>query len=132
MKKIFYLFLFLSTQTFADEFDDLLKTQQVLRDPSKRAAALQSDEAKKADQTAGIVSLGRSENKEALYGIAADIMPWLLQVTNSDPNKMMELLELAKSNPSAFYERLPAAEKSKIKNLANTIEGQRKSSNSKP
>lgn len=46
--------------------------------------------------------------------ISKELVPWLIDVSKGDPNRMRELIEEAKSNPQVFLKRLPAAMQEKV------------------
>ena len=66
----------------------LQQTQQLLRDPAKRDAAIQTDPGAKAVDQKVRAFTGNAENTDALYGISADVMKELTEGTNGDPAKM--------------------------------------------
>lgn len=129
MRKIILLFLiFNGLSSFADEeLDALIETQKLLRDSARvQSEALQTPQAKRADRKASITALGKPELKQEIYNISSDLMSWLEQAAKGDPAKMQELMIEANKNPKAFYDRIPAAERTKIKALAEKIEQSRK------
>jgi hypothetical protein len=125
-KIIFLLGLFLSLSVVA--FDDatyanaLQQTQNLLRNSETRKAAINTEPAKAADKTAEITALGDPAAKSEVYNIAADLMPWLLEQSQGDPLKMMQLIQEAQKNPQAFLQKMPVAERQKIKKLSGFIE----------
>lgn len=95
----------------------LQKTQNLLNSPQERNAYIQQNaEAQKANQFA-VDNLG-SENLNETYALSAEILPYLAKEANNDPQKMMEILSLAKSNPQAFANKLPPNILKKIQDLA--------------
>ena len=111
----------------------LTKTQNLLKDAEQRNGVVkESDGAKKADDVVGTVSMGDADAKNSIYGIAADVMPWLVSQTNGDPVKMFELLEKAKNDPKAFLSSLPEAERRKIRNLGNYLDSKRSPASASP
>ncbi len=129
MKKYFLTVLLLSNVSFG--FDDqayqeaLSKTQNLLRNSKERQGALDTKEAKSADNVAEITALGDPAAKDQVYNIAADLMPWLVAQTEGDPKKMMEIIAEAQKNPQAFLQKLPEAERKKIGNLTRHIEAKK-------
>lgn len=104
--------------------DKALKdTQDLLRDKSQRDELIKKDsKAKAADSRVNAVTGGDSINNQKLYDISADIMPSLLQAVGNDPNKAMELLQKAQTDPEGFYKSLPPEIREKIRGVASDIE----------
>ena len=105
----------------ADDVSSALqKTQDCLRnqncDPAKTVTG------KVADQKALGVVNGNAINKQALYDIAADIMPILVQQAGEDPTKMQAILLKAQADPVNFLNSLPPEIQMKIKNTADAVE----------
>ena len=99
----------------------LQQTQQLLRDPAKRNAAIQADpNAKAVDQNVRAFT-GNAENTDELYGISADVMKELTGGANGDPAKMSELLQKAQADPAAFENSLSPEVREKIRRLAEQI-----------
>lgn len=118
------LFLSVSAFSFEDEVytNALQQTQNLLKNSEARKGALNTAPAKAADKTAEITALGDPAAKSEVYNIAADLMPWLVEQSQGDVTKMMQLIQEAQKNPQAFLQRMPAAERQKIKNLSGFIE----------
>ena len=125
-KMIFLSVLFLAFNVFA--FEDqvytnaLQQTQNLLKNSEVRKGALNTEPATAADKAAEITALGDPAAKSEVYNIAADLMPWLLEQSQGDISKMMQLIQEAQKNPQAFLQKMPAAEREKIKNLSGFIE----------
>ena len=122
--KLFVL-LFIAGMSFQNVYADdinsaLQKTQDCLRnqncDPAKTVIG------RVADQKALGVVNGNAINKQALYDIAADIMPILVQQAGEDPTKMQAILLKAQADPVNFLNSLPPEIQMKIKNTANAVE----------
>lgn len=128
LKKIALLTLVLSFQCFAlavsDDAQDedvntqaLLQTKQLLQNPTeRRKVILETDNSKKADQTAHEVM---GDNVEEMYHVSAEMMDYLVAEAKGDPEKMQKLIDNASRNPTSFLENLPQDYKDKIKNLAD-------------
>lgn len=112
------------------DVDALVKTQNVLRNAAERQKALGTDAARAADRNADITALGNSANKEEIYSIAADLMPWLLEQSQGDPAKMSQLMQQFQQNPRAFFDRVPASQRARISALADRLERERAASKS--
>lgn len=132
MKKMIFLsVLFFGTNVFSleDELynNALQQTQNLLKNSEARKGAINTEPAKAADKTAEITALGDPAAKNEVYNIAADLMPWLVEQSQGDPLKMMQLIQEAQKNPQAFLQRMPASERQKIKNLSGFIEQKKNS-----
>lgn len=104
----------------------LEQTQNLLRDTNQvQKEALDTPAAKEADRNASITTLGDPELKQGLYDISADLLPWLTEAAAGDSEKMSELLAEASKNPAAFYDKIPSAQRAKIKALSETIDSRR-------
>ena len=129
MKLILFLSLILSLTSFniyaQDDSASLAQVQALLNDPALRQQALITPEARSADRNAEITALGQAGKKQEIYSIAAELMPWLIQETNGDMTKINTLMLEYQKNPQAFYNRIPAAQREKIKSLAGQIEQSR-------
>jgi len=98
-------------------------TQDFLRDKSQRDELIKKDsKAKEADSKVNSVTGGDAVNNQKLYDISADIMPTLMQAVGNDPNKAMELLQKAQTDPEAFYKDLPPEIRAKIRGVASDID----------
>lgn len=116
--------LFCSHFAAADEVSGALReTQNILRDPVRlQNEALTTPGAQAADRNASAVTLGKPELKQDLMGISADLMTWIVDSAQGDPDKMQMLVTEAMDSPAAFLQRMPSAERQKIKNLSEKIE----------
>lgn len=123
---------FYAAPTWAQDVnaDSLMQTQNLLRSSTERQKALTTEEARAADRNAGITALGNGANKDEIYSIAADLMPWLLEQSQGDPAKMSQLMQQFQQNPRAFFDRVPASQRARISALADRIERERAASKS--
>ncbi|MEK6626983.1 MAG: hypothetical protein AABY53_00015 [Bdellovibrionota bacterium] len=104
----------------------LAETQKLLKNPARvQKEALDTPEAKAVDKNASITARGNPQYKQEMYNISADLMPWLVEISKGDPAKMAEIMAEAQSNPAAFYQRMPAAMRAKIKSLSGAIDSDR-------
>lgn len=129
MKNLLIISLvFYSAYASAEDIKEALReTQSVLRDPVRmQEESGKTSEGRKADQDASVVTLGKPELKQDLLNISADLLGWITDSANGDPEKMQQLMQDAISNPKSFYERMPASERAKVKNLSEKIESARK------
>ncbi|MGE0528224.1 MAG: hypothetical protein AB7P49_14235 [Bdellovibrionales bacterium] len=66
---------------------------------------------------------GSGQEKEEIYGIAAEVMDKLTRETKGDPEAMQRLLLEAQKNPHGFYEKMfDGTQKTKLRNVAEKIE----------
>jgi len=87
----------------ADQRHGLKQTKDMLNNPSERQKAIAKDpKAKDMDDKVSALA-GTSQNKDEIYGIAAQLMEKIAQETNGDPEKMQLLMLEAQKNPEAFY-----------------------------
>jgi hypothetical protein len=126
---VFLLSLSLLTATNANQTTDqdqeaLRNTQALLRDKSRREKEVLATDskAKQADQQADTITGGNAADKQEMYDISADLMPWIVEESHGDPEKMNALMERALRNPQKFVESMPAAQREKIKALSKKIE----------
>src|SRR5262249_41671326 len=82
-----------------DDQKALQQTQELLVDPSKRSEALTTQDAKKADEHTKSVGGAHSEE---IYGLASKVFEKLVQKYNGDADKLREVIEKAKRDPSGF------------------------------
>lgn len=101
----------------------LKDTQDLLKNKSQRDELFKKDsKAKEADSKVNAVTGGDAANSQKLYDISADIMPSLMQAVGNDPNKAMELLQKAQTDPEGFYKSLPPDVREKIRGVASDID----------
>jgi|GEM_PF-5666740 len=127
MKVIIFCLSLIHAVAYADldqhEQQGLKDTQRLLTNPSERNAAIKNDKkALETDQKVEALT-GAGKNKEEIYDIAAKVMEAITVESKGDPEKMQKLLLEAQGNPQAFYDKyFSAAEKERVRNLANDIE----------
>jgi hypothetical protein len=111
-----------------DQRQGLKDTQELLRSPKDRAAAIAKDpKAKDIDDKAGALA-GTPENKDEMYDIAAQLVEKIALQANGDPNKMQQLMIEAQKDPKAFYDKyFDDTQKAKVRGLANKIESNKPS-----
>ncbi len=106
----------------AEDQDALQKTQDLLKNKKQRMEYIEAnpDAMKTMDQ---VKKLGGSEQgQEAMFDLSSEILQSLVQEANGDVNKLQDLLVEAQKNPTKFYERLNAQQKSRIRQIASDIE----------
>lgn len=134
MKNLFGFLAFLgfgliapSQQIDSATDEAVAETQALMKNSSQRTQILNQDQqAKKSDDFAKQVA-GTPENTEIMYGVAADLLPWIMKEANGDPAVATALMQEALKDPKKFLERLPATERSKIKDLAEKVPNKGKS-----
>lgn len=120
---VFLLVIGLTWQNVYAEDDTvsaLQQTQNCLRNQNCETAKSGAGQA--ADQTALEAVGGNASNKQELYNISADIMPFLIQQTGGDDEKMQALMLKAQTDPEGFLNSLPPDVQARIKNLATATE----------
>lgn len=118
---------FLYAQSILDENNSaaITQTQQILINATQREAALDTEKARTVDQNVTITSMGNQNLKNDIYGVSSELMPWLSDIGKGDAGSMQKLLQEAQSNPQVienFYNRMPAAQKEKVKAISKQIE----------
>jgi len=104
----------------------LSDTKTLLKSSAERDAYIKTD--KRAQDVDDKVSAlaGSSENKEEIYGIAAQVMEKMTQEANGDPAKMQRLLMDAQTNPEAFYGKyFSDQDKAAVRGVANKIDSKK-------
>ena len=100
----------------------LAKTQQLLKDPAKRAAATRGDPAASAAD-AQVRGLAKSEaDTQAIYDLSAEVLATLVELTGGDPAKMAALLEEAKAHPEKLAEKFTPQQRAKLEQIARQLE----------
>lgn len=89
---------------------------------NQNCASAKTESGKAADQKALEAVGGNAADKQVLYDISADIMPFLLQQSGDDPEKMQAIVQKAQNDPEAFFNSLPPEIQTKIKALADALE----------
>ena len=102
----------------------LSQTQETLRNPTKRSAAIKEggEQAVKADQFIDQAFGNDSATKQSVYDLAAEVMKTLEERGDQDPEKMNKILLEAAKNPQAFLKSLPTAQKNKVRDIAEQVE----------
>ncbi len=113
------------------ELNVTAESQRALKDPNERKNYLNTSNAQQANANVEALTKGNSEHKEDVYNLAAEILPWLMEESKGDPVKAQALLNESQTNPKAFYQRLPAAQRERIKALAEKMEAAQKPADDK-
>jgi hypothetical protein len=99
-----------------DSGSPLADTQNCLRNQNCESAQTEAGIA--ADQHALAAVGGNAANKQEVYDISADIMPYLVQQSGGDPNKMLIIIQKAQADPEGFMNSLPANVQTRIRSAA--------------
>lgn len=106
----------------AEETKALDETLSILVSPEQRKQILEKDpKAKEADDFALQVG-GNAANQQKIYELAAKVMADLAKNGNSDPEKMMQILEKANKDPEGFANTFSPEQKKMLQELAAEIE----------
>jgi hypothetical protein len=106
----------------AEERKALDETISILISPEQRKQILDKDpKAKEADDFALQVG-GNAANQQKIYELAAKVMADLAKNGNSDPEKMMQILEKANKDPEGFAKTFSPEQKKMLQELAAEIE----------
>jgi hypothetical protein len=102
----------------------LKDTKEFLKNKDERQKWIDEKGGKAKEVDNKVEALGGSkENKEEIYGIAAEVMEKIALETNGDPEKMQKLLQEAQGNPKAFYEKyFDDKSKARVRGVATDIE----------
>ncbi|MGH1468193.1 MAG: hypothetical protein ACRBBP_04835 [Bdellovibrionales bacterium] len=102
--------------------DALKKTQDLLRDHSKRMNAVNGSQKGKDAHKQVQQLFGSSGNVDKAYEMAAQMMGSVMKEAGGDATKAQEILNTGAANPAAFAERLPSDFKKMLHETANDIE----------
>lgn len=129
------LFIFMNEKAFAETDLDaaVSEAQALLKNENQRNELIKNNpKAQQADSFALQAVGGKTELKNEIYNISSDIFAVIEKQAQGNPEKMQELLLKALQNPSAFLKDLPAAEKAKIKDLAQKVEASKTKASGSP
>ena len=121
---IFIGLLLMSSLSLAEGDEDATKsTQNLLRSSKERKELIKHDDrAKEADHQVDQITGGDGHAKEEMYDISAALMPWLVEQSGGDSDKMNALLEEALKNPQKFIDSMPESERARIKAISGRLE----------
>ncbi|OQW46109.1 MAG: hypothetical protein A4S09_16880 [Proteobacteria bacterium SG_bin7] len=98
------------------------QTQDLLKNREEREKSSKNDpKAQKAIQDVKNISGGDKQTEDDIFGLASDLMPALVEESNGDPNKMMQILEEAKKDPEKFAKRFSPEQRKKLKEVAEKL-----------
>jgi hypothetical protein len=99
------------------------KTQEMLRDPKERNKVIgESERGIQANREVEVL-MGSPQNTNDVYNLSAEVFAKLAEEANGDPDRMMQLLTMAKENPSLFAEKWTPDQKQKLKRIADRMPG---------
>lgn len=111
----------LHAQTDASSQNAMRQTQELLKNKEEREKVAIDPKGKKVIQDIKTLTGGDKKSEEEIYGLAADLMPLLMEEAKGDPNKMMEILQEAQKDPEAFAKRWTPEQRKKLKGLADKL-----------
>jgi len=98
--------------------DALNKTLQILLDPGARSAGLaKNPEGTAIDQQVRALA-GSDALTEEFYAVAGQILTELVQNTGGDAQKMLQVVERAKTDPAGFAAMLSPATLQRLRDLS--------------
>jgi hypothetical protein len=101
------------------------KTLRILLDPTARTGeAARSSQGAAADQQARALA-GSEALTQELYALAGDVLSELVQNTGGDSQKMLQLLERAKTDPAGFAALLSPATQQRLRDLSVKLSDRR-------
>jgi PHD/YefM family antitoxin component YafN of YafNO toxin-antitoxin module len=133
MFRRFLLVLFSLRALSAFAQDSALKeTQDLLRDPNA-VAAYAKDNPQAAAALQGAQYLTRNpETQASLMDLAAEAFETIMVENNNNPEAVQQALAEYKKNPAALLEKMPEAQRAKVRAIANKIDPNAGSSPIKP
>lgn len=101
--------------------DALDKTLQILLDPNARGAEIaRSPQGSAVDQQVRALTGSDALTKE-FYAVAGQVLVELAQANGGDPQKMLQAVERAKTDPTGFAAMLSPATQQRLRDLAVSI-----------
>jgi len=101
--------------------DALDKTLHILLDPQARSGELaKSSQGAAADQQVRTLA-GSDAMTQELYQIAGEVLKELAQSTGGDPQKMLEAVDRARTDPAGFAAMLSPATLERLRDLSVKI-----------
>jgi hypothetical protein len=127
MKALWCSLFLLALPLRAEQLDQysqeaLTKTMDLLRSNEQRQEEInKSDKAKAVDAQVKALA-GTPQNTQKIYELSAEIMKNLVESTKGDTDKMMQIIQQAEKNPSAFADTFTPEQKRMLNELAKEIE----------
>jgi len=102
----------------------LKKTQDVLRDSSKRSSHIEASSPQAKQALELLRSMGMSKQQEdALFDIAADSFGSMMNSVNGDTSKLKKQLANGMSDPKSFIKNMDSRSIDRIRELSSQVEG---------
>ncbi len=106
--------------------DALNKTLQILLDPGARSAGLaKNPEGTAIDQQVRALA-GSDALTQEFYAVAGQILTELVQNTGGDAQKMLQVVERAKTDPAGFAAMLSPATQQRLRDLSVKLSDQKR------
>jgi hypothetical protein len=106
--------------------DALDKTLQILLDPQARSGELaKNSQGTAVDQQVRALA-GSDALAQELYAVAGEVLKELVQVTGGDPQKMLEAVGRARTDPAGFAAMLSPATQQRLRDLSVKISDQKR------
>lgn len=107
----------------------LSETQKVMQHPRAREEFLKSSpQARDVDVRINMMGGIDESKKQEMYDISSQITAKVAEMAGGDPAKMQKILEEAKRDPAAFYQKFFTDEqRARVKELAKSVEKNQKS-----
>jgi hypothetical protein len=106
--------------------DALNKSLQILLDPSARSAGLaRNPQGTAIDQQVRALA-GSDALAEEFYAVAGQILTELVQNTGGDAQKMLQVVERAKTDPAGFAAMLSPATLQRLRDLSVKLSDQKR------
>jgi hypothetical protein len=101
--------------------DALDKTLQILLDPQARSGDLaKNSQGAAVDQQVRALA-GSDALAQELYAVAGDVLRELAQVSGGDPQKMLQAVDRARTDPAGFAAMLSPATQQRLRDLSVKI-----------
>jgi hypothetical protein len=101
--------------------DALDKTLQILLDPQARSGELaKNSQGAAVDQQVRALA-GSDALAQELYAVAGDVLRELAQVSGGDPQKMLQAVDRARTDPAGFAAMLSPATLQRLRDLSVKI-----------
>lgn len=118
------LSLLMSLPSYADDAVNdqaLRQTQTLLKDKKARESALNTKDAKAADQNVKDLTGNNPVLTDEIYGLAAEVFEIIVKESGGDPDKMSELLSSYQKDPASFANKFSASQKAKLRDISSQV-----------
>ncbi len=105
----------------------LKQTIELLNNQTKLNKAIQKSDKAKSNHKAIKSMTGNNQVKtDAIYKLSSEIMSSIVMKTNGDPDKMMEILKKAETDPEAFAKTFTPEQRRALREVSSQINGSKK------